>query len=46
MDIKLLCDSALILCTQINKAIKENGYEHEQWVLDYVDRLNELSVEF
>lgn len=46
MDLELLCKTALTLCTQINKAIKEKGLQHSQWVLDYEDELNKLSVEF
>ena len=41
-----MCNSATELIELINKLIQMKGYQNEQWVLDYQDKLNELSVQF
>lgn len=58
MDNKLNCDDFLKQCTiqsmtilvehlkEIIEDIKNNGWQNEQWAIDFMDRINKLSVEF
>ena len=42
--VESLARVTLVLIETIIEDIEENGRQNEQWFLDYLDRLNELSV--
>jgi hypothetical protein len=42
--VESLAKVTLVLIETIIEDIEENGRQNEQWFLDYLDRLNELSV--
>lgn len=42
--IESLAKATLVLIETIIEDIEESGRQNEQWFLDYLDRLNELSV--
>lgn len=42
--IESVAKATLVLIETIIEDVEENGRQNEQWFLDYLDRLNELSV--
>ncbi len=42
--VESLAKVTLVLVETIIEDIEESGRQNEQWFLDYLDRLNELSV--
>lgn len=42
--VESLAKVTLVLIETIIEDIEESGRQNEQWFLDYLDRLNELSV--
>lgn len=42
--VESVAKATLVLIETIIEDIEENGRQNEQWFLDYLDRLNELSV--
>lgn len=42
--VESMAKATLVLIETIIEDIEENGRQNEQWFLDYLDRLNELSV--
>lgn len=41
-----MCNMTLSLVEEITNIIKEENLQDEQFVLDFLDKLNELSVKF
>lgn len=44
LKVESLAKVTLVLIETIIEDIEESGRQNEQWFLDYLDRLNELSV--
>ena len=44
--VESLAKVTLVLIETIIEDIEESGRQNEQWFLDYLDRLNELSVTY
>lgn len=42
--VETLAKDTLVLIEAIIEDVEESGRQNEQWFLDYLDRLNELSV--
>lgn len=42
--VESMAKATLVLIETIIEDVEENGRQNEQWFLDYLDRLNELSV--
>lgn len=42
--VESVAKATLVLIETIIEDVEENGRQNEQWFLDYLDRLNELSV--
>lgn len=45
-DLKNTANNILLITESLIEAVKEEGIQNEQWFLDYLDRLNELSVSY
>ena len=42
--LKFACEESLDAIQEVDKIVRENGLENEQWFLDWQDKLNEISV--
>lgn len=41
-----MCQMSLLAVNALMDTIEQNGLQNEQFVLDYCDKLNELSIRF
>lgn len=42
--LKIACNESLYAVQEVDKMIRANALENEQWFLDWQDKLNEISV--
>ena len=42
--LKVACNESLYAVQEVDKMIRANALENEQWFLDWQDKLNEISV--
>lgn len=45
-EIILDMDTIVNYLKYIIESVKNNGWQNEQWAIDFIDRINKLSVEF